>query len=92
MMASPTTGSARSIPRRHQRADHHRQRRQAVRTGVVPVGDQGRGADPRADADPVDRDPLVAGEPDQAGDDHPGEGVDALGVAQPCECLQSGYR
>ena len=36
--------------------------REAVRAGVDAVGDQGGGADPTADTDPVDRNKLVAGE------------------------------
>ena len=38
------------------------ERREAVRAGVDAVGDQGGGAYPPVDTDPVDRNKLVAGE------------------------------
>ncbi len=55
------------------------------------VGDKGRRTDRPADPDPVDRDQLVAGEPDDAGSDHDTDVVDLLRVEQPPYGLDAGH-
>ncbi len=48
------------------RTHHHGQRREAVGSGVHPVGHERGGADPAADAHAVDGHQLVPHEPDPA--------------------------
>ena len=68
VISSPTIGSANGNPSMTPiGTEHDGQGGEPVGACVQPVGDQGRGPDPGADPDPVDRDQLVAGEPDQPG-------------------------
>ena len=81
VMSSPTTGSAQFQPMRDAAgAEQDGQAGEAVGAGVQPVGDQGGGADPPADADAVAGDDLVASESDdRGGGDGPEVGDRAAG-------------
>ena len=72
-------------------AGDHGQGGEPVGAGMDAVGDQGRGADPAAHSDPVDRDGLVAGEPDQPGGQHPAQVGDRLRLDEPADRLHPGH-
>ena len=91
VMRRPMRGSASGNPAQHaEGAEDDGQRGEAVGAGVQAVGDERGGADASADADAVERDELVAGEPDQACGDEDADVGDGLGVEQAADRLVSG--
>ena len=71
-------------------AEDDGQRGEAVGAGVQAVGDERRGADASSDADAVERDELVAGEPDQSCGDEDADVGDGFGVEEAADRLVSG--
>ena len=73
-------------------AEKHCQRGESVGAGVESVGDQGRRADPAADADAVDGDEFVADEADESGGGDPSEVFDRDGVDEAAYRFDGGDR
>lgn len=63
-------------------ADDHGQRGEGVGAGVLPLGDEGGGADASAGADAIDRDRFVAERPDESGGQDPAQVGELARLAQ----------
>ena len=77
VMSRPTMGSASGKSECDTGgAEKHCQGGESVGAGVESVGDEGRRADPAADADAVDGDEFVADEADESGGGDPSDVFD----------------